>query len=90
VNAVEVPSDYAVPSTLFDISTHSLIFRSASAIRSRNVIIDVGLCDRHLMGFSPAQTLVNLPTNAILGTFSIFGDTGVNGGGLHSRYINKL
>jgi len=90
VESIEVPGDNAVPSTLFDIRTHSFVLGSTLAISGRDVVVNVGLCDRNVMGFCPSQTLVHLPPNAILSSITVLGYPSVNCGGLHSGYINKL
>ena len=90
MQSVEVPGDYSVASTLFDINTHSLVFRSALAVSGRDVVVNVGFGDVHVMRFGPTRALVDLPTDTILGSFTVFGNSGVDCGEVHSRDINKL
>jgi hypothetical protein len=89
VESVEVPGDNAVPSTLFDIRTHSLVLESTLAISGRDVVVNVGLSDRDVMVFRPSQTLVQLPPDAILSSITVLGYPSVNCGGLHAGYIKK-
>jgi hypothetical protein len=90
VKAVEVPGDYAVAPTLSDIRNHSFIFRSALARSGRDVIVNVGFGNRNLVGFCPPHTFIDLATNAVLAPFAVLRNSGINGGRLYSRDINKL
>jgi hypothetical protein len=89
VKSVEAPSDHAVAPTLSDIHNHSLIFRSTLARGGKDVIVNVGLDNRDLVGLRPAKTFIDLAAHAVLVPIAVLGYAGLACGRFHFRDINK-